>query len=114
MHHRLYRLAAALALGLPLLAIAQGRADPADRKTAPALPHHSAFSDYQAFRDIPLGDWRGLNDTVGRAALKSSAVPTEHSAPPAAPAASATKATTPMSPMQHMPSHHQHMPGGRR
>lgn len=73
MQHCLTRLAAALALGLPLLAAAQGRADPAPPKTparAPAPAYVSAFADYTPYRDIAPGDWRRLNDTVGRAALK--------------------------------------------
>lgn len=119
MHHCLNRLAAALAsalaLGLPLLATAQGRADPADPK-APTrtLAHRSAFADYKPFQDITPGDWRRLNDTVGRAALKPGAMQKDASAPPAAPAASAPAAKAPTSPMPQMPGHHQHMQGGQR
>ncbi len=79
MHHRSCALAAVAAtalLGLPPSALAQGsapRADPADPK-APAAPlaHRSAFADYKPYQDIAPGDWRRLNDTVGRAALPSS------------------------------------------
>lgn len=75
MKHCLTRRAAALALGLPLLAAAQGRADPAPPKAparapAPAPAYASAFADYKPYQDIAPGDWRRLNDTVGRAALK--------------------------------------------
>ncbi len=86
MQHRLSRRAAALALGLPLLAAAQGRADPAPPKAparAPASAYVSAFADYKPYQDIAPGDWRRLNDTVGRAALKPD---TPASAPAPAPA----------------------------
>lgn len=78
MQHCLTRLAAALALGLPLLAAAQGRVDPAPPKApartpAPAPAYLSAFADYRPYQDVTPGDWRRLNDTVGRAALKPAA-----------------------------------------
>jgi hypothetical protein len=112
MHHCLNRLAAALALGLPLLAAAQGRADPADPKApAHALAHRSAIADYKPFQDITPGDWRRLNDAVGRAALKLGATTPESGPPPAASAASAPAAKMPL---PRMPGHHQHMQGGRQ
>lgn len=114
MHYRSHRLAAVLAgltLGLPLLALAQGRPDPADPKVpTPALGHRSAFADYKAFQDLAPGDWRRLNDTVGSAGLKQGAAPAAP-APVPAPAASAPGHKMPMAPM---PGHHQHMQGGRR
>lgn len=109
MHHCLKRLAAAIALGLPLWVTAQGRTDPAESK-APTrvLAHRSAFADYKPFQDLAPGDWRRLNDVVGRAALKSGSMATEPSSPPAAPTASAPAASLPMAPM---PGHHRHPHG---
>ncbi|MCK6432774.1 MAG: hypothetical protein L6Q68_07055 [Aquabacterium sp.] len=116
MHHRFHGLAAALAamtLGLPQLAAAQARPDPADPKApARALAHRSAFADYQPFQDINPGDWRRLNDTVGAAALKPAAGGATASPSPApAAAASAPPAKMPMQPMQ---GHHHPMHGGSK
>ncbi|MEK8029745.1 hypothetical protein AACH06_02835 [Ideonella sp. DXS29W] len=124
MHHSLSRLAAAMAASLPLLALAQGRVDPADPR-APTRPlaHRSAFADYRAFLDLAPGDWRRLNDTVGRAALHPMATAPEAAPPvaapgtPAAPAGSAGSA--PLAPPAHqpmhtMPGHPHHPPGGHR
>lgn len=116
MHHRFYRLATALALGLPMLVLAQGRSDPADPK-APARPlnHASAFADYQPFQDIAPGDWRRLNDALGGSALKR-----DNAGTPAAPAsaqpASAPARTMPMGdmPMHHMPRKDMGMPVQRQ
>lgn len=112
MHHRFLGLTAALALGLPLLAMAQTRPDPSDPK-APSRPlgHRSAFADYQPFQDITPGDWRRLNDTVGTAALKQGGAGS--TAPPAATPAPSPAASAPSKPMP-MPGHHQHMHGGRK
>lgn len=55
-----------MALGLPLLALAQpGRIDPADAKaSAPPLRYQSAFADYKPWKDAQPGDWRAVNDNV--------------------------------------------------
>ena len=70
MHHHLHRLAPALALCLPLLAVAQDRrSDPADpRAPAPALRYSSAFADYKPWQDIKPADWRAVNDQLRGAA----------------------------------------------
>lgn len=72
MNDALFRLAPALALCLPQLALAQaGQPDPADPKSsAPALRYQSAFSDYKPWLDIKPGNWREANDTVGSPAAK--------------------------------------------
>lgn len=70
-------LLSALSLGLPLWAAGQPtRSEPAP--TSPATPtstpapeqlnYISAFSDYQAYKDLKPGDWRAANDAVGKAA----------------------------------------------
>jgi hypothetical protein len=111
MHQSLSRLAAAVALlGLQLQAPVHGRTEPADPR-APELAHSSAFTDYKAYHDIAPGDWRRLNDTVGRAALKSVATAPEAGPRPAAHAASAAAAKMPM---PHRPGHHPQTQGGRK
>lgn len=112
MHHFLCRRATAVALGLPLLAAAQGRSDAADPGAPTSgLIHSSAFADYKPYRDVAPGDWRLLNDTVGRAALKPAAK-TPDTAPPSS-AAAASAPSTKM-PMPNMPGHHHHPKGGRQ
>ena len=101
------RLAPAVAVGLPLLALAQaGRPDPADPKaSAPALRYPSAFADYKPWQDTKPGDWRAENDNVGDAAAKSGAHG-GHAMPAAAPASApqvAPKASAPA-----MPAHGGH------
>ena len=66
MNNLLSRLAPALVLCLPLLALAQPvRPDPTDAKTpAPALRYQSAFADYKPWQDTKPGDWRALNDAL--------------------------------------------------
>lgn len=115
MHHRFHGLAAALALGLPLLAAAQTRADPADpHAPARALSHRSTFADYKPFQDITPGDWRRLNDTVGAASLKPSAGGGAAPAPAGAASAPAPASTMPMPmPMPPMQGHHHDMHGGK-
>lgn len=77
---------ATLAVCTPLLAIGQS----AQRAEPHILKYPSAFADYKPYRDIEPGDWRGLNDAVGAAALKPvaqpSAAPASSVAPPAKPA----------------------------
>lgn len=70
---------AALAVGAPLLAFGQ----PAQPAAATSLKFQSAFDDYKAYRDIEPGDWRGLNDAVGAAALKPGAQQAVTAAPAA-------------------------------
>lgn len=123
MHYRSHRLATALALGLPMLVLAQGRGDPADPKApARALTHASAFADYRPFQDIPPGDWRRLNDALSGPALKRGD-PGTSAAPAVAPAASVPAHRMPMQDMPMHPAppenlgkpdHHQHMQGGRK
>lgn len=112
MHHRIARRAIALALSLPLPALAQNPVDPAD-PGAPAreLSHDSAFADYKPFQDIAPGDWRRLNETVGGETLGQEAV-----APAPAMGVPSTTTLGPGHPAhtQPMPDHHQHMHGGQK
>ena len=64
MNSFLSRLAPALALCLPLLAVAQQRAEAPDAKS-PATPlrYQSAFANYKPWQDIK-GHWRQLNDNL--------------------------------------------------
>lgn len=72
---------AAVSVGAPLLAFGQ----PAQPVAATSLKFQSAFDDYKPYRDIEPGDWRGLNDAVGAAALKSSGAQQAVTAAPGAP-----------------------------
>ena len=103
------RLAPAVALCLPLLALAQAdRPDPADPKApAPAMRYQSAFADYKPWQDTKAGDWRAVNDNVRDAAAKGGG----HSVPSAPPAsAPPSEASAPA-----MPTHGgHHMHGGTR
>jgi hypothetical protein len=112
MTHFLHRLAPALALSLPLLAGAQGVAEPRNTKAGTPLRYPSAFADYKPYSDADLGNWRALNDAVGAAALKqgghaghgASVTPSAASAPAPAAAASAAQPVRQTPPMHH--SHH--------
>jgi hypothetical protein len=57
------RLAPALALGLPLVALAQPASIDAAQPSASVaqLKYPSAFTDYKPWRDIKPGDWRAFN-----------------------------------------------------
>lgn len=66
MNLSLFRWAPAVVLSLPLLALAQPRAETPGAK-APALRYHSAFADYKPWRDVEPADWRQLNDALAKA-----------------------------------------------
>lgn len=113
---------AVLAVATPLLAFGQSAqpAQPTKPAAAPTLKFQSAFDDYKPYRDIEPGDWRGLNDVVGTAALKSGAQQAVTAAPGApAPAPRATpvapagaKAMKGMHPGMQGSDHHK-MHGGK-
>lgn len=99
MNNLLSWLAPAVALSLPLLAIAQQGTNPTDSK-APAseLRYQSAFADYKPWQDMKPGNWRQLNDNVapkdgkggghaGHGAATAPAAPAAKASAPAAPAA---------------------------
>jgi len=92
MNNILSRLAPAVALCLPLVAVAQpGRADPAgSQASAPALRYQSAFVDYKPWQDAKPGDWRALND-----ALQGNAGDHAGHSMPSTPPAPAPKASAP-------------------
>lgn len=60
------RLASAVALGIPLAAFAQLATTDAVKPSASAstLQYRSAFADYKPYKDVPLADWRAVNDDV--------------------------------------------------
>jgi len=60
------RLAPAVALGVPLTALAQlATADAVNPSaSAPTLQYRSAFADYKPYKDVPLANWRAVNDAV--------------------------------------------------
>lgn len=60
-------LAPTVALSLPLGGLAQPSSDAQTATPSPQLSYQSAFSDYKPWTDIKAGDWRRLNDDVGKA-----------------------------------------------
>lgn len=110
MNNLLLRLASAVALSLPLLAVAQQDADATHTK-APAQPlrYQSAFGDYKPWQDIKPGNWRQLNDNVAPGPGKASGHAGHGSSAPAASAA-VPNASAPAA-----PAHLGHeMQGGQR
>jgi hypothetical protein len=92
-------LASAMALCAPLAALAQ---------PAPPLTYRSAFADYKPWQDAKPGDWKALNDAVGKSGGHSMSMPM--GAGTASPPASAASKPA-------MPGHggHQmHMQGGKK
>lgn len=108
MNDLLNRLAPAMALCMPLWAMAQANnADPSSAKAvAPPLRYQSAFSDYKPWQDVKPSDWRAVNETV-RAAASAGGGHAGHAVPPSAPATPA--------PARSMPGHSGHqMHGGHK
>jgi hypothetical protein len=66
MHHEYFRylFAAAALYAVPLLAASIDVANPA--APVPALNYHSAMSDYRAYSDENVREWRAVNDEVAR------------------------------------------------
>ena len=77
----------ALAIALPIAALAQSRADPADPKaTVPALRHESALGGYRAFKDGGPAPWKQVNEEVkGAAGHAAHAAPKKAEAEPRTP-----------------------------
>lgn len=103
-------LVTATCLALPLAAVAQANsADPGS--PAPGLRYESAFSDYKPWHDIQPGDWRAINDALGK-------VPAGHGGHGAAPAAGtpgaapAKPADSQQAPVPGHDAHHMH--GGQK
>lgn len=59
-------LSPAVVLSLPLAAFAQHMAAVSAGTPPPPLPYPSAFSDYKPWADIKPGNWRQLNDDLGK------------------------------------------------
>lgn len=105
---------ATLAVCTPLLAAGQA----AQRAEPTVLNVPSAFADYKPYRDIELGDWRGLNQAVGTAALKPGAQPAASAASGATSPAKPALPAPPAGPMGrphggHGSGHHRLHGGGR-
>ena len=102
-------LAPAVALCIPLALLAQPDSHPAPGKAdaiAPRLQYRSAFADYKPWQDTKPGDWKAMNDAVGKSGGHSTGMPTGAASAPA-PAASKPA----------MPDHSgrpMHMQGGRK
>jgi hypothetical protein len=59
--------AVAVAACMPALAIAQ-MAKAGAQASAPQLSYQSAFANYKPYKDIPLANWRAVNDAVASGA----------------------------------------------
>lgn len=70
MHHHFRRLAPVFAFGLPLAALAQSAGIEPARTDATSTPlqYRSAFADYEPYKDVPLANWRAVNDAVAGSA----------------------------------------------
>ena len=65
-------MACAIAFAVPHVVAAQTN-PPENRSaatTAAQLTYKSAFQDYKPYEDVPVADWRQVNDTVRHAATK--------------------------------------------
>ena len=91
----------AIAFAMPPFALGQAAADsPAATTAASRLHYESAFADYKPYQDVPVADWRQVNDAVRDAATKGGGHAGHGSAtPPAsgstAPAGAGTPSATP-------------------
>ena len=111
----LQTVACAIALAVPLVVVAQ--ANPPDNRSsdraASQLSYKSAFEDYKPYVDIPVADWRQVNNTVRDAAAKGGGHG-GHDAPDSkglAGSASDKEAAPPAATPQHPMGHE--MPGGK-
>ena len=115
MNNLLNRLAPAVVLGLPLLAIAQQSSDPTDDKAAAQVRYQSAFADYKPWQDIKPGDWRQLNDNVRPTFGAAGGHAGQGIATPAASESASAPSPTPKASAPAMPAHEDHqMHGGKR
>jgi hypothetical protein len=99
----------ALAGFLPFLALAQAAKTEAPT-AVPLLSYRSAFADYKPYKDVPLANWREVNDIVAGAPGGASGHASHGMVDmkgPQAPAAPAASASAPMQ-VQTMPVHHAH------
>ena len=76
--------AAAFAACMPVLAVAQTAKTDA-QGPAPQLRYQSAFADYKPYKDIPLANWRAVNDTVASGTQGMGHTPMPMADPPAKP-----------------------------
>jgi hypothetical protein len=101
-------LAPAVALCISLAALAQpANTDPGKSGARePRLQYRSAFADYKPWQDTKPGDWKAMNDAVGKSGGHSTGMPAGAAS---APASSASKPAMP----DHS-GHPMHMQGGRK
>ena len=101
MNNLFRRLAPAVTLGIPLAAFAQLATPDAVNPSASAstLQYRSAFADYKPYKDVPLADWRAVNDAVAGSGGMSHM----------------PMAAAPSSPASTMPAHERHqVHGGKK
>ena len=84
MNNLLRWLAPAMALCIPLATLAQpATPDPGKPgATAPPLSYRSAFADYKPWQDTKPGDWKAMNDAVGKSGGHSMSMPMDAASAP--------------------------------
>lgn len=112
MHILFTRLAPAVALSLPWLALAQQGAPAPTRAPAATLRYQSAFADYKPWQDIKPGDWRQLNDGLTSGTASTGRHAGHADAKPATPPAPAASAPSPAHPGHHRGHHQGHQAHG--
>jgi hypothetical protein len=64
-------MACVIAFAMPQLVAAQAAPEtPAASTAGSQFPFQSAFADYTPYQDVPVADWREVNETVKKAAEK--------------------------------------------
>ena len=113
----LHTMACAIAFAVPRVVAAQANLpeNPSAATTTPQLTYESAFQDYRPHEDVPVADWRQVNNTVRQAATKGGGHG-GHGAPdsngPEGSAASKEAAPPPPAPAQQHMGHGMH--GGQQ
>ncbi len=105
MKNNLRAVGVALAACAPLLALAQA-ASSTPPKNSPQLSYQSAFADYKPWQDSKLGDWKAMNDAVGKSGGHAMDMPMSGAS---APAAAASKPA-----MSDHSGHQMPMAGGKK
>ena len=110
----LQTMACAIALAMPQLVAAQAApVTPTATPAASQLQFPSAFADYKPYEDVPVANWRLVNETVKKAAEKAGGHAGHGSQESSAPEAKDPAATSAASPAPREQPMGHGMHGGR-